>query len=369
MIARATNAAAFFRRWPRKPRSHERGYSKAGFSLFEVVIAMSILSLLAGTVFSIVWKAADSAAEIREYDARDEQISRFLAMMRRTIESMPQGGKISMAPPDETGSEFYEMVITDSATAFHFGELPSPTGETIIGMRPLPDDVELGNLSDVEESLFQVAISREDFGIDDADGDGMVFQAGEEDAFLQVDEEGRYWMPILDFVTGMSWRFWDEEQRDWLDLWEDDSRMPQMLELSLDDPYRPAPIRIVFDLPDHLTVAENQSSSGSSSSAESSSSEATSSTTAAQSRPGSGDGQRPPGGDRADRPGGGKGGEKGARRGGGEGGRGSRGRGGGDRGGGGSPDSVGGRPPGNPGGGSGGGRPSGGGGSASAPSK
>ena len=81
--------------------------------------------------------------------------------------------------------------------------------------------------------MYQVAISREDFGLEDADGDGMVFQAGDEDAFLQTDEEGRYWMPLLDFVTGMGWRFWDEEQRDWLDQWDDQTRMPKMLELSL----------------------------------------------------------------------------------------------------------------------------------------
>lgn len=346
------------------PPSHEGGYRglrsrrTSAFTLFEVIIAMSIFSLLAGTVFAIVWKAADSAAQIREFDTRDEQVSRFLGLMRRTIESLPQDGTIQMAPPEETGGEFYEMTISGAATAFHFGELPSPTGDTIIGLRPMPEDIDRGELSDVEATLYQVAISREDFGIKDADGDGMVFQAGDEDAFLEVDEEGRYWMPLLDFVTGMGWRFWDEEQRDWLDLWEDDTRMPKMLELSLSDPYRPAPIRVVFDLPDHLTQAQEESSTASDTDT-TTTTDTNADSSARRPQPGAdGDTGRQPegGGDRGRR-----GGGKGSRRGDGEG------REGGPPGrppGGGRPESgrggrPGGGPPGNPGGGAGGGRPAG----------
>ena len=122
-------------------------YRTSGFSLFEVVIALTVFSLLGGTVFAILWRAADTAAEIRNYDMRDEQVSRFLGMMRQTIESLPQGGAIELTPPEETGSGFYEMTISGSATAFDFGGTSSPlTGDTTIGLSPRWPDVEKGEL-------------------------------------------------------------------------------------------------------------------------------------------------------------------------------------------------------------------------------
>lgn len=236
----------------------------AAFSLFEIVISMAILALLSGTVFAILWKAGAAAEEIRAYDTRDEQVARFLSLMRQTIESLPSGATMTMAPPEETGSGFYEMTIAEAPSAFVFGDRQLGDGETIIGLRPqlAPSDDTLyeGDPSADSLPLFEIAVSREDFAPDDSDGDGMVFRAGSDDAFLQADEEVRYWLPVLDDVTAMNWRFWDAEQRDWLDLWEQDDRMPELLELSLNDRYRPAPLRIVFEVPAHLSNPPTETS-------------------------------------------------------------------------------------------------------------
>jgi len=229
-----------------------------GFTLLEIVTALTILSMVATTVFGILWQAGNAAAEIRDYDNRDEQVSRFIGMLQRTVESMPTGGTIAMVPPTESPTGFYEMTINDASTAFTFGENATGTGSTTIGMRAQPEDETetLGRFGEIDVPLFQVGISREDFAPSDTDGDGMVFRSGgfnDEDSTLYVDEQGRYWLPLLNHVTGMSWRFWDETQRDWLDEWTDSSRLPQMVELSMTDIYRTAPIRVVFDVPDHLT--------------------------------------------------------------------------------------------------------------------
>ena len=157
-------------------------------------------------------------------------------MMRRTIESLPQGGTISIPPPADTGTEFHEMTISDAVTAFSFGENPATAGETIIGMRPQSeeDSVTLIGSESIDATLYQVSISRERLHAETTtDGDGMVFRAGDDNAFLEADEQGRYWLPLLNHVTALSWRFWDETQSDWIEEWTDDSRMPLMLELSL----------------------------------------------------------------------------------------------------------------------------------------
>ena len=325
------------------PARHHRCFQKAdrGFSLFEIVIAMSILSLLAGTLFFFFLKAADAAEEIRDYDKRDEQVARFLSLMRQTVESLPTGATLKMSAPEENGTESYQMTITDAPSAFTFGEKNLGTGETIIGLRPQIDPSRDPAFADVDDAtpLFDVSVSREDFAPTDTDGSGMVFRAGGDDAFLQADEEGRYWLPILADVTSMSWRFWDAEQRDWIDQWEDTERMPELLELALDDRYRPAPMRIVFEVPSHLSNPPAQAAAATSSGS------STSSSSAQPTNSGGGGGQRPGGGggdgrgDRGQRPGGRP-----------------------DGGPGGGPPSGGGRGPGGPGQGPGGGRGPGGGG-------
>jgi len=221
---------------------------RAGFSLFEIVIAMAILALISGTVLSILWQAGDTAAEIREWDRRDEELSVFLSLLEETIEGLPNTGSITMTPPNESASGFHEMTVSDAATAFAFGERIGSIGETTIALRPATDERS-------GESLFELALSRDDFAPNDEDGDGMVFRAGEDD-FLDQDEEGRYWLPLVSGVESASWRFWDEEQREWLDEWTDEERLPALMEFAIDDLYRPVPLRVVFEVPLHLSDPE-----------------------------------------------------------------------------------------------------------------
>ncbi len=290
----------------------------SAFTLLEVVVAMAILGVLASSVFAILFQVGMTAGEIREVDQRDEEVSRFIALLRDTIEQMPQEGRIEIVPPTGTESEFYEIKIVGATTAFSFGERGVGEGDTTIGMRPQPIDSIRPDLPlDDGQQFFQVAISREDFGPQDEDGDGMVFNAGGgDDGFLVADEQGRYWLPILDYVTAVSFRFWDEDAKDWVIEWEDAELMPPLLELAITDPYRPLPLRTVFDVPDHLTKEAVEQAAATTSTANS--------TTTSATRPQDGGGGRGSqgGGDRrgGDRRGeGGKGGDGG--------------RGGGDRGG------------------------------------
>ncbi|MEQ1840127.1 MAG: prepilin-type N-terminal cleavage/methylation domain-containing protein, partial [Verrucomicrobiales bacterium] len=222
--------------------------SQGGFSLFEIVVAMTILGVISGSVLSILWQAGDTAREIRELDQRDEEVSRFIALLRETIENLPADGTISMKPAEETTSGYPELIIENSATGFVFGEIVGSSEETVISLRP-------GKVSPDGQPTFDLALSRSEFEPDDTDGSGMVFGVGEED-FLQSDDDGRYWLPLLTGVTAASWNFWDEEQQAWIDEWTDDEKMPVLLAFSLDDAYRPVPLRVVFEVPEQASNPE-----------------------------------------------------------------------------------------------------------------
>src|SRR5690606_15930542 len=90
-----------------------------------------------------------------------------------------------------------------------------------------------------------------DFAPDDETGSGMVFRVGEGD-LMEVDEDGRYWLTLVSGVRAASWRYWEEDQREWLEEWTDDSTMPPLLEFAFADTYQAFPKRIIFQIPEHV---------------------------------------------------------------------------------------------------------------------
>lgn len=234
---------------------------RAGFSLFEIVVAMTILGIISSAVLSILWQAGDTAAGIRELDQRDEEVSRFLALLRESIENLPPGGTLAMTPAEESVSGYPELVIGNSATGFTFGEIVGSSEETILSLRPgkIPPG---GGVP-----AFDLALSRADFAPEDTDGSGMAFRVGPDD-FLQSDDEGRYWLPLLSGITAASWHFWDEEGQEWIDEWTDEEKMPVLLAFSFDDHFRPVPLRVVFTVPDQASRPPAETSTATSTGSE-----------------------------------------------------------------------------------------------------
>lgn len=240
----------------RKSAAESRSGERA-FSLVEVVVSMVILSLILGSVFGVVWQATDSAAELRILDARDQQVGRFLSLYRGTLESLPVGASVTITPAEESSSGQEEMKIEGATTAYAMGVNSGTDGETIISLR-VQAEKPTGDLEDYVGPLYKVAVSREGFEPLVEDGE-MAIRVGEGDPFFEIDDEGRYWLPLLDNIVSMSWRYWDAGQREWVETWEEDA-LPEMLELSLLDPWRPAPLRVVFEIPAHLVQGGGQQS-------------------------------------------------------------------------------------------------------------
>ena len=255
---------------------------------------MTILGIISSAVLSILWQAGDTATGIRELDQRDEEVSRFLTLLRESIENLPPEGTLAMTPAEESDSGYPELVIGNSATGFTFGEIVGSSEETIISLRP-------GKESPEGLPTFDLAISRTDFEPEDTDGSGMVFGAGADD-FLQTDEQGRYWLPLLSGITAASWNFWDEEQQAWIDEWTDDEKMPVLLAFSFDDSFRPVPLRVVFEVPEQASNPPAEATTTTTNSGTTASQPADGSGGSGGGRPGSG---QPGGGE--GRPGGGEG--------------------------------------------------------------
>ncbi len=319
-------------------RSHRR---RSAFTLIEVVIGITILSMITATLFAIIRGSVRGASEIEHIQRESDSMNRFIELCRRTFATLPSTASLSLKLVQGTDPVIQELTITGSPDCFPFGSNPITLKDTILSLRPYPDAV----VDDNQSPLNYISLSRED----------LIPKTGDSNAGVQTsttgiyapDTEGRYWMPLLPDVVSFKWRFYVEKEETWYEEWSK-SKWPDLVEAQLVMKNRTLPVRMVFSLPVLTLVAGRAPANNGSSNNQN---------TGGQGGPAGGQGGQG-GGGRGGPGGGGPGG--GGPGGGGRGGPGGGGPGGGGPGGGGP--GGGGPGGGPPGGGGGGGPPAGGGG-------
>ena len=318
--------------------SPHRSRRRSAFTLIEVVIGMTILSMITVTLFAIIRGSMRGASEIEQLQRESDSVNRFIDLSRKTFASLPATATLRLKLVQNTEPIIQELTIVGSPDCFPFGMNPITLKDTTLRLRPHPDAL----VDDNQMPLNYLCLSREDLIPQTDDRQGGIRQ--ETIGLYAPDEEGRYWMPLLPDVVSFKWRFYVEKDQTWSEEWKS-SNWPDLIEAELVLKNRTRPIRMVYSAP-VLELSPGRTPSGSGSSSTSTGGTATSTSGGGGGGPGGGGGGR--GGD-----GGGRGGDGGGR-GGDGGGRGGPGGGGpgGDGGGRGGP--GGGGPPGGGGGGGGG---------------
>ena len=280
----------------------------------EVVIALTILGMIMGTLFAIIQGSVRAAAQIEQLQRENDAINRFLDLSRKAFTTLPSTATLTLTAldPNNPLSSGQELTISGSTHCFSFGLSPISYEDTILGLRPDPNGA-----TDENGLLLQyLSLSREDL-IPQTDDSGMALRQ-ETTGLSAPDEQGRYWMPLLPDVVQLKWRFYKEDDQTWLEEW-DDSDWPDLIEIQLQMRDRTTPIRMVYSLPTIQIIA---GSGGGSSSSSSSASGQTSQTGGNQG--GGPGGGRPGGGGQDGAGGGGRPGGGGQTGGGGQGGGGGR---------------------------------------------
>jgi type II secretory pathway pseudopilin PulG len=251
----------------------------------EVVIALTILGMITGTLFSIIQGSVKGAAQIEQVQRENDAINRFLDLCRKTFTTLPSTATLTLARLDPNAIESpQELTISGSPNCFGFGLRAISYEDTILGLRPDPN-----GLVDQNNALIQyLCLSREDL-MPETDASGQPVQQ-ELTGLSAPDDEGRYWMPLLPDVVTLKWRFFKEEDDAWLEEW-DDSDWPQLIEVQLVMRDRVTPIRMVYSVPTLILTAGNGTPSSAGSSTDTS-------TVGGGGRPGNGGGRPGDGGGR-----------------------------------------------------------------------
>lgn len=238
--------------------SPHRSKRRSAFTLIEVVIGMTILSMITVTLFAIIRGSMRGAAEIEQLQRESDSVNRFIDLSRKTFASLPATATLRLKLVQNTEPVIQELTITGSPDCFPFGLNPITLKDTILSLRPHPD----GIVDDNQMPLNYLSLSREDLIPQTDDRQGGIRQ--ETTGLYAPDEDGRYWMPLLPDVVSFKWRFYVEKDETWSEEWKK-SEWPDLIEAELVLKNRTRPIRMVFSTP-VLALSPGRTSSRSSTS-------------------------------------------------------------------------------------------------------
>lgn len=231
---------------PYAPRSF-----RPAFTLIEVVIGITILSMITVTLFAIIQGSMRGASEIEQLQRESDSVNRFIELSRRTFSTLPSTASLALKLVQNTEPIIQELTITGSPDCYPFGLNPITLKATTLRLRPHPD----GLMDDNSMPLHYLSLSREDLIPKTEDSQQSGIQQNTTGLYAP-DEEGRYWMPLLPDVVSFKWRFYVEKDDTWVEEWSK-STWPDLIEGLLVLKNRTLPIRMVFTAP-VLTITEGR---------------------------------------------------------------------------------------------------------------
>ena len=202
------------------PQYHARRY---GFTLFEMVVVVSIFVLLAGGVYSVVNAAIRATAVLADENLQSQRRNAFVGLLRRTFHNLPSTARITGGIRTIDGKGAPEIVLRDSPGVFAWGHGTASAGTVMLSAVP-----RLGG-----GMQFSVLMLPSSLG----------------EAELRDAVEKGKWLRLMPDLREARWRFYDETQQDWVEQWEEARGRPPLVELTFTELGEEVPRTYMFWIP------------------------------------------------------------------------------------------------------------------------
>jgi uncharacterized membrane protein YgcG len=218
------------------------GSAIKAFTLFEVTLAVAILALLTGVMLTMVEKTLETSALLEAEQQRLEQRQGIIDLLRITFRTLPNRTKmISRRVTDSSGNPEQQIVFANATDVLAWGSIDEVLHSSAI----------LGAPSQVGGAVL-LSIKR--ILPPDLDNTGTNTNSATIDYLSYIPDEGAsgdtaQWLPLLDKLKLVQWRFFDPRTMTWLDDWTDSASRPTLAELTIQYVEETDPERYVFWLP------------------------------------------------------------------------------------------------------------------------
>ena len=201
--------------------SLQRKSGQTGFTLFEVIMALMILGLLSGAVYSISSAALEASKSVITEQTSARRLEAFLRITREAFLNLPADANLSLRiSKSASGAPVPELVFAETSGTFGVPSLGG--GSLILAARPRAD------------GSRTFSILRVPGEIDASEMERMVTKGD--------------WISLLPGVNRVAWFFFNGNE--WIQEWPQGAGRPQLVRLQFSyDPMAESLIDVQFWIP------------------------------------------------------------------------------------------------------------------------
>ena len=179
--------------------------SRAAFTLFEVILALAILGILTGAVYSITFSALETSKATLAEQASGRRLEAFLRVTRDAFLGLPREGKVQLRfSRSASGAPVPEVIFEEAVGVFGIPSLGG--GSLILAARPQADGTRTMSMLRIPKGVQGIELDR-------------------------LTSKGA-WIPLLPRVERVKWSFFADGQ--WRDEWQPESGRPLAARLQME---------------------------------------------------------------------------------------------------------------------------------------
>jgi len=183
---------------------HPSSFSSA-FTLFEVILALMLLGLLTGAVYSITSAAGEASRATMSEQAAVRRVEAFIKVTRGAFLNLPRNGRIQLRfSKSPSGAPVPEVIFEEAPGVFGVPSLGG--GSLILAARPRADGSRTMALLLVPRDLSSEELERL--------------------------KSGNSWIPLLPRVERVKWSFFANGE--WKDEWPPEAGRPLTARLEME---------------------------------------------------------------------------------------------------------------------------------------
>jgi prepilin-type N-terminal cleavage/methylation domain-containing protein len=179
--------------------------TNSGFTLFEVILALMILGLLSGAVYTITSAAMEATKATLTEQSGVRRLEAFVRVTRDAFLNLPADAKVFLRmAKSSVGAPVPELVFSETTGTFGVSSLGG--GSLILSAKPRADGTRTFSILRVPADVQGI------------DYDRLMESGG--------------WIPLLPGVEKVKWSFW--RQGEWVEEWPEGSERPALVGLSFE---------------------------------------------------------------------------------------------------------------------------------------
>lgn len=198
-------------------RKLSRYASPAGFTLLEIVIALSVFVLIIGGVFGIAHGTLELSNDITITQERSLIRQNFVEFLRTSFRRLPAEAELVLGRASGGGSGAVSITVFNGGDAFSPGPAIPPDGSVELYSKEMPGGDYTVGLRMLDGDQTQALRTNTGRSLRRASGAEVV-------------------LPLVEHVQKFDWAFYDASRAEWVGKWEGAARpMFARVELALED--------------------------------------------------------------------------------------------------------------------------------------